>query len=128
MKEPASPGNEFCRVQQAKSADELLESIRKSGVVASAVEPDLSDRAVIPELFDKAEAAVGPVEILVNNAAAWEADTIFPEDLELENKLVELWIARSRPITQFLRALPGDCAQPVPPVVETIARPQHRQC
>jgi hypothetical protein len=30
MKEAASPGNEFYRVQQAKSADEVLESIRRS--------------------------------------------------------------------------------------------------
>jgi len=33
---------------------------------------------VVPELFDRAEAAFDPVEILVNNAAFWHGDTFLP--------------------------------------------------
>src|SRR5206468_7491616 len=47
---------------------------------APAFECDLSDPATIPELFDQAEAAVGPVEILVHNAAASEGDTFRAEE------------------------------------------------
>jgi 3-oxoacyl-[acyl-carrier protein] reductase len=95
----SSPGSEFYRAQQTKSADEVLERIRALGVSVSAFEADLSDPTVIPTLFDRAEQALGPVEILVNNAASWEGDTFLPSDTELENKLVELWTTRSRPIT-----------------------------
>ena len=40
---------------------------------------DLADPAVVPALFDPAEAALGPVEILINNADAWLADTFLPD-------------------------------------------------
>lgn len=97
--EKSSPGVEFYRAQQAKSADEVVERIRVFGIPVSVFEADLSDPTVIPTLFDRAEAAVGPVEILVNNAASWEGDTFLPGDQELENKLVELWTTRPGPIT-----------------------------
>lgn len=39
------------------------------------LEADLTDASVIPALFDHAEAELGPVDILVNNASGWRADT-----------------------------------------------------
>jgi 3-oxoacyl-[acyl-carrier protein] reductase len=42
------------------------------------MEADVSDPATIPLIFDRAEAALGPIEVVVNNAAAWEADTFTP--------------------------------------------------
>jgi 3-oxoacyl-[acyl-carrier protein] reductase len=42
---------------------------------AAAMEADLSDAATAPRLFDFAEAQLGPVDILVNNATGWVADT-----------------------------------------------------
>jgi 3-oxoacyl-[acyl-carrier protein] reductase len=98
--EENSPGMEFYRSQQAKSADEVLERVRGCNVAACALGADLSDPAAVPMLFDRAEASLGPVEILVNNAACWEGDTFLPADTELENKLVELWAARSQRITE----------------------------
>ena len=94
-----SPGLSFYNSQQMKSADEVLERLRKLGVRACASEADLSDPAVISTLFDKAETELGPVEILVNNAAYWEADTLLPSSADLENKLVELWTDRPRSVT-----------------------------
>lgn len=94
-----SPGIDFYRTQQAKSPDVVLERIRAMGVTASAFEADLSDSTAIPILFDRAEAEVGPVEILVNNAAWWEGDTFLPDNTDLENKLVELWTSRSQFLT-----------------------------
>jgi len=94
-----TPGVSFYSSQQAKSVDEVLERVLKLGVQACALEADLSDPAVIPIAFDRAEAALGPVEVLVNNAACWEADTFLPSNAELDNKLVELWTDRPQGLT-----------------------------
>ena len=45
------------------------------GGTAVAVEADLSDPAAPALLFDTAEEQLGPVDILVNNATGWLADT-----------------------------------------------------
>lgn len=94
-----SPGTSFYYSQQIKSVDEVLERVRKVGVRACALEADLLDPAAIPTLFDRAEAELGPVEVLVNNAAYWEGDTFLPSGTELDNKLVELWTDRPQSIT-----------------------------
>ncbi len=94
-----SPGALFYYSQQTKSADEVLATIRKMGAEAHAFEADLSDVSIIPTLFDWAERLLGPVEVLVNNAAYWEADTFVSSHAELDNKFVELWTDRPRNIT-----------------------------
>jgi 3-oxoacyl-[acyl-carrier protein] reductase len=62
-------------------ADMVVQSITASGGRALAVEADLADVAVIPTLFSTAEAELGPVQILVNNASGWLADTFAPHDV-----------------------------------------------
>ena len=47
------------------------------GRVASAA-ADLADPAAIPSLFDRVEATLGPVDILINNAAHSTSDSIAP--------------------------------------------------
>ncbi len=74
------PGPAFYRAQQGKRADEVLDAIRRRGGQAAAWEVDLSDPENIPKLFDQVEAAFGPVDVLVNNAASWEGDTFLPVD------------------------------------------------
>jgi len=93
FRQPGTPGQSFYQAQQVKSADEVLAEIRGIGADADAGEADLADAGTIPSIFDRAE-RLGPVEIVVNNAAHWEADTFVPADAELENKLVELWTDR----------------------------------
>jgi len=95
----ASPGVSFYYSQQTKSADEVLAAIRKMGAEAHAWETDLSDASLVPTLFDQAERLLGPVEVLVNNAACWEGDTFVAPGAELNNKLVELWTDRPGSIT-----------------------------
>jgi 3-oxoacyl-[acyl-carrier protein] reductase len=85
--------------QQVKSADEVLEAVRGFGVQACASEADLSDPATVPALFEQAEMTLGPVDVLVNNAAYWEGDTFLPPEVELANKLVESWTDRPRTVT-----------------------------
>jgi len=95
----SSPGESFYYSQQIKSIDEVLERVRKSGAQAAALEADLADPSLVKTLFDRAEATLGPVEVLVNNAAYWEGDTFLPSDTELPNKLVELWTDRPQSLT-----------------------------
>ena len=66
------------RATRMARADFVVESIRAAGGRAQAVEADLSDASVIPTLFDAAETQFGPVQILVNNASGWIADTFVP--------------------------------------------------
>ena len=66
------------RATRMARADFVAESIRAAGGRAVAVEADLSDAASVPALFDAAEAQFGPVQILVNNASGWVADTFVP--------------------------------------------------
>ena len=93
------PGQRFYRSQLTKSADEVLAEIHKAGAEAHAWECNLSDASTVPQLFEQAERQLGPVEVLVNNAAWWEADTFVPREAELTNELVELWADRPEPIT-----------------------------
>jgi len=77
--------------REPKGLFNVVESLRAQGGQAEAWEADLADPSNIPVLFDRAEAAFGPVEVLVNNAAHWEADTFLPSDEELANQLPDLW-------------------------------------
>jgi 3-oxoacyl-[acyl-carrier protein] reductase len=80
LRMPADPGGEpDYNAQRAAGADAVLDAIRGAGGRAEAVEADLSDAAVPARLFDAAEAALGPVEILVCNASGWVQDTFTPE-------------------------------------------------
>lgn len=73
------PGSDAAyHAARARGADAVVQAIRDAGGRAEAFEADLADPATIPALFDRAEAAFGPVEILVNNAAHWEPDTFLP--------------------------------------------------
>ncbi len=67
--------------RRAQGADAVVRSIREQGGRAEAVEADLSDPAAIPMLFERAEAAFGPVAILVNNADHCTADLFVPASL-----------------------------------------------
>jgi 3-oxoacyl-[acyl-carrier protein] reductase len=71
--DPGIPQN--YRDHRAASADKVIAHIRSGGGQAVAVEADLSDPGTPARLFDAAEQQLGPVDILVNNATGWLADT-----------------------------------------------------
>jgi 3-oxoacyl-[acyl-carrier protein] reductase len=77
--DPDGPGTpETYRDHRAGDATAVIDRIRAGGGEAAAVEADLSDPATPVRLFDAAEAQFGPVDILVNNATGWLADTFAP--------------------------------------------------
>jgi 3-oxoacyl-[acyl-carrier protein] reductase len=61
--------------RRIRDAGAVVARIEQDGGRAVAVEADLSDPAVPAALFDAAEERLGPVDILVNNATGWVADT-----------------------------------------------------
>ena len=79
----------FFFLQQSKSADEVIDSIREQGGPAESWECDLGEPEVSYELFDRAERALGHVDILINNAVDYQADTFLPEAVIKEN--AALW-------------------------------------
>jgi 3-oxoacyl-[acyl-carrier protein] reductase len=81
------------------SPDELLESIRQRGALADAWEADLSDPANVRELFDRVERALGPVDILVNNAAHWAPDTFLPPEPRSTRLASQPWPPQSLAVT-----------------------------
>lgn len=87
----APPGEARYHAQRLAGAEAVVDAIRAAGGEALAWEADLSDPAAIPALFAQAEATLGPVEVLVNNAAHWEGDTFTPRGESLANALPELW-------------------------------------
>jgi 3-oxoacyl-[acyl-carrier protein] reductase len=76
LNDPSDPGTPSAYGEsRARGADDVVDAIRAVGGRAEAVEADLADPATPPRLFDQAEDTFGPVEILINNASGWTADT-----------------------------------------------------
>ena len=82
--EPETPGEAAYRAGLATDADDVVAAIRESGGRVDAWEADLTDVANVPLLFDRVEAAFGAVDVLVNNAAHYEADSFLPEAVGAE--------------------------------------------
>jgi 3-oxoacyl-[acyl-carrier protein] reductase len=66
------------RANRACDGSSVMADIHASGGLAEAVEADLRDPATPARLFDLAESVFGPVEILINNATGWRADSFVP--------------------------------------------------
>lgn len=66
---------EAYRRGRASEAHDIVSAIHAAGGGATAIEADLADVGSALLLFDMAEAKFGPVDILVNNASGWLADT-----------------------------------------------------
>lgn len=58
-------------------AEQIIASLRAHGVRSDGIEADLSDPTIPVRLFDEAEARIGPVDILINNAAYDEPADIY---------------------------------------------------
>lgn len=82
LPEPRRASGEWSRSYdevRATASDEVIARIRADDSQAAALEADLADAGVPADLFNHAEDALGPVEILVNNADHCSSDTFLPE-------------------------------------------------
>jgi 3-oxoacyl-[acyl-carrier protein] reductase len=66
---------------QQHTAEALVAEIRAADGRADAWEADLADPGAAARLFDRAEATLGPVDVLVNNAAYCVPDTLLPPEV-----------------------------------------------
>ncbi|MTK04860.1 SDR family oxidoreductase [Micromonospora sp. CP22] len=83
LDDPPDPGiPDTYRRNRAGDATEVIERVHAVGGRVVPVEADLSDPAVPARLFDIAESELGPVDILVNNASSWLADTFKPSTVD----------------------------------------------
>jgi 3-oxoacyl-[acyl-carrier protein] reductase len=64
---------------RSSHADDVVRRIVESGGRAASIEADLAEDENHGALFDVAEERFGPVDILVNNASGWRADSFSPE-------------------------------------------------
>jgi len=71
----------YSELQASASGHDVAASIVTAGGNAQAVEADLARPDSVPRLFDQAEEAVGPVDILINNADHCASDTFLPPSL-----------------------------------------------
>jgi 3-oxoacyl-[acyl-carrier protein] reductase len=78
--DPGTP--ERYRTERASTTDDLVDRIRAAGGRALGVEANLTDNRSHGLLFDVAERAFGPVDILVNNASGWVADSFAPAEAD----------------------------------------------
>lgn len=69
--------------QSRREAEALAEEISGRGGAASVVEADLAETAQAETLLDRATDALGPIQLLVNNASVFEEDSVtdFAEDI-----------------------------------------------
>ncbi len=88
-------GDSLYHAKQQQSADVVLNDIRAQGGQAEAIEADLSDANIIPQLFDACAKAFGPVDILINNHTHCEPETFDPELVTEEGGGVNLTNAAS---------------------------------
>lgn len=77
-------------------ATALAGEIRRGGGTAAIVAGDLADIAGVPAIVGAASAAVGPLSLLVNNAAIYEKDV--PGALDLERFERQIAINLSAPV------------------------------
>lgn len=87
LEDEPDPGiPEVYRSNRAADASDIIAAIEQAGGAATAIEADLADDGTPARLFDTAEAAYGPVDILINNATGWLADTFTDEQSDADGR------------------------------------------
>jgi 3-oxoacyl-[acyl-carrier protein] reductase len=74
----------FYWAMHRQSADRVIQDIVAQGGVAAGCEADLGDPANIPLVFDECEAALGPVDVLIDNHTHSVHDTFDPAAVTVE--------------------------------------------
>jgi NAD(P)-dependent dehydrogenase (short-subunit alcohol dehydrogenase family) len=94
-----------------EAAERVAATIRAKGGTAAALGADLADEKAVGTLLPRAEAALGPVGVLVNNAGVFADDTV--ETATRESWDAHLAVNLRAPfvlIQEFARRLPSQAA------------------
>ena len=88
-------------------ADALAAGINQSGGRAAVVSADLTDMDAVSDLVGQAEAALGPISLLVNNASLFVDDSIEDFDWQAWDRHFAIHVKTPALLAQnFARALP----------------------
>ncbi|WP_349237337.1 SDR family oxidoreductase [Bosea sp. ASV33] len=102
-----------------EEADALLETLESGGAKACLLTADLVDPAAVAGLIPAAEAALGPVTLLVNNAASFVADDVRSLDIAAWNRQFSINLrAPSQLIGIMAERLPADAKGAVVNIVD----------
>ncbi len=66
----------------------VVDGIARAGGAAAAIRLDVTDEVAVGEAFDAAEAAFGPVDILINNAGVAKMNTVIETPVEEWDEVV----------------------------------------
>ena len=88
-------GVRYWWAEHRRTADPVIRGIAAQGGVAAGVEADLGDPVNIPRVFNECEAALGPVDVLVNNHTHSVHDTFDPAAVTAEGYGIGLISAAS---------------------------------
>jgi 3-oxoacyl-[acyl-carrier protein] reductase len=97
--EITGPGEALYYLNQTIPGEEVVQAIRNQGGVADSWECDLANPENLPGLFDRAEQVLGPVEVLVNNAADWVSDSFIPVGKDVKTWHVDVLAHVPQPIS-----------------------------
>ncbi len=103
-------GSPFYHARRAESAKEVVNMIKAEGGWAEAFEADLTDPEQITQLFAWGEKIAGPIDVLVNNAAAYqEPDTIFTASRDTYRKTFDVNVGGTLlMMAEFVRRFEGN--------------------
>ena len=76
--EATTAGEPFYRARNAEAPDTVLGRLREQAVRFGSAEVNLADPEAIPRLFDRLEETLGPVDVLISNAAHSVPDGFIP--------------------------------------------------
>jgi 3-oxoacyl-[acyl-carrier protein] reductase len=74
---------------RAADAGHVVAAIRAAGGRAVSAEADLRDPDTPARLFDTAEARLGPVDVLINNATGWVQDSFLPASRDRHGRVLQ---------------------------------------
>ena len=93
--------------RSGEEADALAAGIKQSGGRAAVVSADLTDMDAVSDLVGQAEAALGPISLLVNNASLFVDDSVEDFDWQAWDRHFAIHVKTPALLAQnFARALP----------------------
>jgi NAD(P)-dependent dehydrogenase (short-subunit alcohol dehydrogenase family) len=100
-------------------AEAIAGSLAQFGLTAAVVQCDLSDGAAAGKLIDAAVAAIGPLDLLVNNASLFKPDTVTDFDDALWDRHFAVHVkAPSILARDFVRRLPDGVAGSIVNIID----------
>lgn len=88
----------------ARAAQALCDALVKRGLLATAIEGDLTSDTGRTDLMQRAQALAGPLQCLVNNASAFEPDTGETFDPSLARNQLEVNLVAPLDLSRLLAA------------------------